>query len=210
MKPEEAFRRPAQEDFRDRKSGAPMKKNNIRADVVTLYAGGQYHLYTFKKYTDIRLVFAPEQQIAFYGGDPDNFEFPRYDLDICFFRVYENGKPAAHRQLSELEPDRFRRRRTALRLRPPGPNQPAEHDRGNRLSSRHRLSVPSAAPEPDGSRCSAVGANAAKRTTGGRRKTSFSIQNSRKARIGGLAGLLDPKLMARKVAEEKRLKRFHR
>ena len=61
--------------------------------MVTLYAGGMYNLYTYKKYTDIRIVFAPEKQIAFYGGDPDNFEYPRYDLDICFFRVYENGKP---------------------------------------------------------------------------------------------------------------------
>ena len=69
------------------------EKNKIRADVVTLYAGGQYHLYTFKQYTDIRIVFAPEKQIAFFGGDPDNFEYPRYDLDICFFRVYENDKP---------------------------------------------------------------------------------------------------------------------
>jgi Peptidase S46 len=62
------------------------EKNGLRNDVVTLYHGGQYHLYTYKKYTDVRLVFAPEFDIAFFGGDRDNFEYPRYDLDVCFFR----------------------------------------------------------------------------------------------------------------------------
>src|SRR5689334_17996991 len=71
-----------------------MDATKLRSDVITLYNGGEYHLYRYKKYTDVRLVFAPEQDIAFFGGDPDNFEYPRYDLDICFFHVYEDDKPA--------------------------------------------------------------------------------------------------------------------
>ena len=64
-----------------------------RCDVVTLFAGEIYHLYQYKKYTDVRLVFAPEAGIAMFGGDPDNFTYPRFCLDASFLRVYEDGKP---------------------------------------------------------------------------------------------------------------------
>ncbi|MDY3554020.1 S46 family peptidase [Gemmata sp. JC717] len=187
--------------------GAAAPDKNIRADVVTLYAGGQYHLYTFKKYTDIRIVFAPEKQAAFYGGDPDNFEYPRYDLDVCFFRVYENDKPikcehylkwsAAGAKEGELvfvsgHPGRTNRQNTVDELkylRDTG--YPYLLNRLNRLEVM--LQAWGGRSEQNAQRAE---------------EELFSIQNSRKARIGGLAGLMDPKLMGRKEAEEKRLREF--
>ena len=73
--------------------GESTKATGLRSDVVTLYQGGQYNLYRYKKYTDVRLVFVPEFQAAFFGGDPDNFNFPRFNIDMALVRVYENGEP---------------------------------------------------------------------------------------------------------------------
>ncbi|EEF59754.1 S46 family peptidase [Pedosphaera parvula] len=176
-------------------------KTSMRSDVVTLWQGGAYHLYRYKRFTDVRLVFAPEQQIAFYGGDPDNFEFPRYDLDICLFRAYENGKPATVTNF--------------LRFSASGPKDgdlvfvsghPGHTSRlltmseleGLRdetmpfnLSTLKRLEV-------------LLGNWSARNDENARRarKLLFSAQNARKANDGRLAGLLDPDLMNPKSKAE--------
>ncbi len=80
-------------------------KANLRCQTISFYRGGQYKVYQFQRYTDVRLVFAPEFDIAFFGGDPDNFNFPRYDLDAAFLRAYDNGKPVKVKNYLKWNPD---------------------------------------------------------------------------------------------------------
>ncbi len=180
------------------------KKTGLTPQVVTLFQGGAYHLYLYKKYTDVRVVFAPEMAIAFFGGDPDNFEFPRFDLDITIFRVYEDGKPAkvknylkfASESVKEGDltfvsghPGRTRRMNTVADIEfMRDVEYPYTMKRLNRLEVL--LSTYSDRNEENKRQAKDI---------------LFSVQNSRKARIGGLAALLDPKLLAQKQAEEKKL-----
>lgn len=204
--PAEAFKL-RQAKIAELEKGAYNPEQNIRADVVTLYAGGQYHLYTFKKYTDIRIVFAPEKQAAFFGGDPDNFEYPRYDLDVAFFRVYEDDHPVKSEHYLKWSKDGSKEGELVFVSGHPGrtnrANTTAElhylRDTGYPylLQRLNRLEV----------LLSAWTARSERNAQRGEDEL-FGIQNSRKARVGGLAGLLDPKLMARKAKEEERLKQF--
>ncbi len=176
-----------------------------RCDVETFYSGGQYHLYQYKRYTDIRLVFAPEASIAAFGGDPDNFTYPRYCLDFAFFRVYEHGRPAAtprHLPWSrkgaadgELtfvpgHPGSTGRLLTVSALEfSRDVSYPLVHQRSKRLGDA--LLEFSGASE-DNTRIA--------------RDNLLGMQNSLKAYTGFLAGLHNDKLMARKRAEEKELR----
>jgi Peptidase S46 len=180
-------------------------KTGLRSEVVTLYSGGEYWLYRFKKYTDIRLVFAPEEQIAFFGGDYDNFTYPRYDLDVAFFRVYENGQPlktehyfkwsaqgAADGEfiLAPGNPGSTNRLLTVAQLQ-------YQRDIGNPLqmqvwtSRRDTLA-----------RYAQRNAEAARQVGEARR----SLENSIKRLVGQQDGLMNSRMMAKKETEEKALR----
>ncbi len=119
----------------------------LRCDVVIFYSGQVYNLYKYKKYTDVRLVFAPEFDIAFFGGDPDNFNYPRYDLDITFFPGLRGWQAGAPRQLSAVVAHRRERRRPDLRLRTSRKyRSPADHGATRIPAGRAVPGVPEALP----------------------------------------------------------------
>jgi hypothetical protein len=180
------------------------KKTGLRSDVVTLYNGGLYHLYRYKQYTDVRLVFAPEQQIAFYGGDPDNFEYPRYDLDVCFFRVYEDNKPAKIEHYLKWSKGGAKDDELVFVSGHPG--------KTDRMDTLAELEYFRDAQYPllmrRLNRLEVLLLSFSGRSEEHARRAKellFTVQNSRKARNGRLAGLLDPQLLSEKRDQDYKL-----
>jgi hypothetical protein len=181
--------------------------NGLRCDVVTLYSGALYHLYKYKKYSDIRLVMAPEFSIAFFGGDPDNFEYPRYDLDISFFRAYENDQPAK-------TPDYLKWSKTGIKQGDlvfvsghPG--------RTGRLLTMDQLAFLRDVQYPWQIKSLARRIDLLKKYSAASEENAkqaesdfFGLQNSYKAISGYQGGLLDKSLMAKKAADEKALRDY--
>jgi hypothetical protein len=178
-----------------------LDKTGLRSDVVTLWQGGTYHLYRYKRYTDVRIVFAPEQQIAFFGGDPDNFEFPRFDFDICVFRAYENGQPAKTKDFLKFSPTGPRDGELIFVSGHPGGTSRlltmAELENLRDQGLPRRLAVLKREEVLLGN-WSARSEENARRA----KEYFFGVQNSRKAIDGRLAGLLDPQLMGEKLKAE--------
>lgn len=180
-------------------------KTGLRSNVVTLYQGGQYHLYRFKEYTDVRLVFAPEKQAAFFGGDPDNFEYPRWCLDCTFFRVYENGKPAKVEHYLKWSESGAKEGELVFVSGNPG--------RTSRLNTVAELEYLRDIGLPDALnrlyRWEVMLSVYSDRSAENAKKAEdflFGVANSRKAYTGELGGLLDPELMAKKRAYEQKLR----
>jgi hypothetical protein len=176
-------------------------KTGLRSDVVTFYNGGEYWLYQYKAYTDVRLVFAPEEQAAFFGGDPDNFTYPRYDLDMALFRVYDNGKP--------LHTDNFLK--WSAKGAAPGelifisghPGSTSRQDTMAELLVERDVIEP-AMTEYLKRRIAAAQAYAAQGPEQARQVGSliFGLQNSMKVYVGRTEALADKNLIAKKQADE--------
>jgi hypothetical protein len=181
------------------------KATGLDCQVVTLYKGERYHLYRYKRFTDVRLVMAPEQDAAYFGGDTDNFEYPRFCLDVTFFRVYEDGAPYTpehHLDWSEAgssegdlvfvvgHPGRTQRLNTIEHLR-----FLRDIEMPFRMESLWRREVQLQT-------FSARNTEFARIAQG----DLFGVQNSRKAGTGMLAGLQDPAIFDKKMEEEHRLR----
>jgi hypothetical protein len=179
--------------------------SGLKCEMVTLYQGGAYHLYSYRTYTDVRLVMAPEKGIAFFGGDPDNFEYPRFDLDVCFLRVYEGGKPLQPEHFLKWSANGAAEKELVFVAGHPG--------RTERLFTVAHLEFLRDVAYPLVMR-SLWRREVQLQTFSGRSEEFrriaegdlFSVQNSRKARTGIQAGLLDARLMDAKRRQEAELR----
>jgi hypothetical protein len=181
------------------------QKTGLRSDVVTLYNGGEYWLYRYKKYNDVRLVFAPEQQIAFFGGDPDNFTYPRYDLDMALFRVYENGKPLDTKDYLKWNPQGAAENELVFVVGHPGSTA--------RLDTMAQLEFLRDVSEPVTikllkSRIAALKQYSALGPEQARQAATmiFGLENSLKSAEGRYKGLLDAGVMAKQRQDEEQFK----
>jgi hypothetical protein len=178
-----------------------LQKTGLRSDVVTLYQGGEYWLYRYKKYTDVRIVFAPEEQAAFFGGDPDNFTYPRHDMDMALFRVYENGKPIQSKDYLKWNPQGAKDSDLVFVAGHPGST--------SRLDTLAQLEVERDIVEPNvlkllRHRIDVMRKYSAKGPEQAREAGSdiFGLENSVKAYQGRLEGLQDKKVMDAKRKDE--------
>ncbi len=183
------------------------ERETARCDVVDLYHGGRYHLYRYRRFQDVRLAWVPERSIAFFGGDPDNFNFPRYDLDIALLRAYENGKPAQVKDFFKFSKAGAEAGEMVFVSGHPGSTQRqltlSELDtyRDVRLlGGLLRLAEERGLLEQYGK----LGAEAARIAE----HDLFGVENSYKAGLGRLKALLDPALMKQKQKEESDLRSF--
>ncbi|HVJ08362.1 MAG TPA: S46 family peptidase [Acidisarcina sp.] len=184
-----------------------LKKTGLRSDVVPLYQGSEYWLYRYKKYTDVRLVFAPEQQIAFFGGDPDNFTYPRYDLDMAIFRVYDNGKP-----LNSTDYLKWSAKGAAdgeLIFISGHPGSTARQETMAQLVTERDFREPLLL-EYFKVRIAAMQAYSAQGAEQARQASSliFGLQNSQKAYQGRYEALQDKNVLAKKQKEEEEFRRL--
>ena len=178
-----------------------LEKTGLRSDVISLYQDSEYWLYRYKKYTDIRLVFAPEEQIAFFGGDPDNFTYPRYDVDFALFRVYENGKPVESKDYltwnSKGAAD------GELVFVSGNPGSTSRQETLAQIETQRDYALPLTLKTlkrwlETARRYAALGPEQARQATGQLRR----VENSLKAYEGMYGGLLDKNLIAKKQKEE--------
>ena len=186
--------------------GESTKNTGLRSDVVTLYQGGQYNLYRYKKYTDVRLVFVPEFQAAFFGGDPDNFNFPRFNIDMALVRIYENDQP--------VHPENYFKWSTAgakegsLVFVTGNPGSTSRLDTVAHLQELRDNSIPIILRllerrETMLKKYMSKGEEETRRA----QNELNSVQNSLKVYRGQLAGLKDNTLIARKTKEEAELRK---